>query len=230
MKSQNKNELIIENAALKNQIRQLKDASLAVLPLDHEWTPAEAIDIFLESIKFDAETGYNGNYRPVDQTLFQRRVYLEAIIDKTYYFINGKGPSAKQGGSRGKESEQRAETNEAKRLYGNTSPQFTEAMTNLKPKSKLLRLLENLDTKIRERHDEINNKSQAYMAYGEQRQGNAPTNTSPKNRTLTPAEIAEYQELGITIDLDQPANAIAQREHLEIEESIQETLAAAANC
>ena len=67
------------------------------------------------------------------------------------------------------------------------------------------------------------------MAYGEQRLGNAPTNTSPKNRTLTPAEIAEYQELGISIDLDEPANAIAQREHLEMEQSIQETLAAAAN-
>lgn len=228
MSTKNKEQLTLEIKALKSQIRQLKDANQAVDP-NHAWTPSEAVDLLLESIKFHAEVPYNGDYRSVDQSIFERRVMLETLIDKAYYFINGKGPTNKQSGCKGRVEEKKADANQAKRLYGDSSPQFKEAFATLKAATYKLKLLEDLDLKVRMRHEEINNKGHRYMAFGEQRIGNAPTGTSPKNRVLTPAEMAEYQELGISIDLDSPANAIAQREHMEVEDSIQTALAAAAN-
>jgi hypothetical protein len=193
-------------------------------------TPPYAYLNFMESINFSAEVQRGGDYRVTNQTEFDRRIIGETMIDKCFYIINGKGPNQTQQGLTGRIANLTAQANRYKVEEGYDSPLFISTIAELEAATTKLDLITDLNDAARMYHEEKtpSRNGLPYCAYLEQRQGNAPTNPTA-NRTLTAEEIAKYQALGISVDLDAPANATAQAERIELEDDIADALAAAAN-
>ena len=193
-------------------------------------TPTHAYFNLMESINFSAEVQRGGDYRVTNQTEFDRRIIGEAIIDKCFYLINGKGPNTTQQGLTGRVANLTAQANRVKVSEGYDSPLFIATLAELEAATTKLELMQALDVASRGYHEQKtpSRNGLAYCAYGEERQGNAPTNPNA-GRTLSEAEIARYQKLGISVDLDEPANAKAQADRIDLEEDIRVTLDAAAN-
>ena len=193
-------------------------------------TPPYAYLNLMESINFSAEVQRGGDYRVTNQTEFDRRIIGEAIIDKCFYLINGKGPNTTQQGLTGRVANLTAQANRVKVSEGYDSPLFIATLAELEAATTKLELMQALDVASRGYHEQKtpSRNGLAYCAYGEERQGNAPTNPNA-GRTLSEAEIARYQKLGISVDLDEPANAKAQADRIALEDDIRVTLDAAAN-
>jgi len=177
-------------------------------------TPTHAYYNLMESINFSAEVQRGGDYRVTNQTEFDRRIIGEAIIDKCFYLINGKGPNTTQQGLTGRVANLTAQANRVKVSEGYDSPLFIATLAELEAATTKLEMMQALDVASRGYHEQKtpNRNGLAYCAYGEERQGNA-----------------RYQKLGISVDLDEPANAKAQADRIDLEEDIRVTLDAAAN-
>ena len=193
-------------------------------------TPPYAYLNLMESINFSAEVQRGEDYRVTNQTEFDRRIIGEAIIDKCFYILRGKGPNTAQQGLTGRVANLTAQANRVKVSEGYDSPLFIATLAELEAATIKLDLMTDLNDAARMYHEEKtpSRNGLAYCAYGEERQGNAPTNPNA-GRTLSEAEIARYQKLGISVDLDEPANAKAQADRIALEDDIRVTLDAAAN-
>ena len=216
--------MAITNGELKAEIAE-KDTLIAELR-----TPAGAYLNFQHSMEFSAEVQRNGDYRVTDQTQFDRRIIGETVIDKMFYLIQGKGPNTNQQGLTGRVANLTAQANRVKVSEGYDSPLFIATVTELEAAMFKLSIMQQINDASRQYHEEKtpSRDSLTYCAYGEERQGNAPTNPNA-GRTLSEAEIKRYQKLGISVDLDAPANAKAQADRITLEDDIRVTLDAAAN-
>ena len=219
---------------VKTLTAKIKLMETAISALESEISqsqqPSTAYYNLMESINFSAEVQRSGDYRVTNQTEFDRRIIGEAVIDKCFYLINGKGPNTTQQGLTGRVANLTAQANRVKVSEGYDSPLFIATLAELEAATIKLDLMTELNEAARLYHNEKtpSRNGLAYCAYGEERQGNAPTNPNA-GRTLSEAEIARYQKLGISVDLDEPANAKAQADRIDLEEDIRVTLDAAAN-
>jgi len=219
---------------IKTLTAKIKLMETAITALESEISqsqqPSTAYYNLMEAINFSAEVQRGGDYRVTNQTEFDRRIIGEAIIDKCFYLINGKGPNTTQQGLTGRVANLTAQANRVKVSEGYDSPLFIATLAELEAATIKLDLMTELNEAARLYHNEKtpSRNGLAYCAYGEERQGNAPTNPNA-GRTLSEAEIARYQKLGISVDLDEPANAKAQADRIELEDDIRVTLDAAAN-
>tara|TARA_R110001592_G_scaffold103496_5_gene291623 strand:+ start:375 stop:1040 length:666 start_codon:yes stop_codon:yes gene_type:complete len=211
-------------AKFESELAQ-KDAQIAEMQ-----SPSGAYLNFQHSMEFSAEVQRNGDYRVTDQTQFDRRIIGEAVIDKMFYLIEGKGPATNQQGLTGRVANLTAQANRLRKSEGYDSPMFIATVTELEAATIKLTIMQQINDAARQYHEEKtpSRDGLTYCAYNEQRTGNAPKNPN-EGRTLSEAEIKRYQSLGISVDLDAPANAQAQAERIALEDDIRVTLDAAAN-
>ena len=163
------------NAEISTLTTTIKEMEAHIHSLE---TPTHAYYNLMESINFSAEVQRGGDYRVTNQTEFDRRIIGEAIIDKCFYLINGKGPNTTQQGLTGRVANLTAQANRVKVSEGYDSPLFIATLAELEAATTKLEMMQALDVASRGYHEQKtpSRNGLAYCAYGEERQGNAPTN------------------------------------------------------